>query len=322
MFSSENLKGIDLFVCVADAGSFTAAGKKMNLTSSAISKGIARLESRLKVKLFQRTTRTLSLTDKGIAFYRTCMAVLTDLEEAQLSMQAEDTEPRGRICIDLPAAYGRLHVLPVILKFIENYPLITPHISFSDRFVDPIVEGIDIIVRIGGSNIWSNALGHRYLGAQRVVFCASPAYIKKYGEPKTKEDLEDHHCIVYGEGNGRLTAWHFVGENPNETERRVLPGRIAVGDGEGQLIAALAGHGITQLPMWLIKSQLEEGSLVQVLPNLATDGLAINLAWLKSRQTLPKVSKLLEMLAENLTPSGHKLNDSSLSKSVSDPTLE
>ncbi|HCT7984969.1 TPA: LysR substrate-binding domain-containing protein [Serratia liquefaciens] len=304
MFSSERLKGIDLFVCVADLGSFTAAAERLNLTGSAISKGIARLESRLQVRLFNRTTRRLSLTDAGETFYRTCTSVLGELEEAELAMQAENAEPRGRVRIDLPAAYGRLHALPVILKLIEHHPLLMPHISFSDRFVDPVIEGIDIIVRIGGADIWPNTLGHCYLGAQRHIFCASPAYVKKRGVPNNEQDLDNHSCVVYGEGNGMLTPWHFAGVQANNSEKRVLPARVAIGDAEGQLTAVLAGHGIAQLPTWLVKRQLAEGSLVEVLPHLATDGLPINLAWLKSRQALPKVRALLKILTDNLGPDG------------------
>lgn len=308
MFSSERLKGIDLFVCVADMGSFTAAAERMNLTSSAISKGIARLESRLQVRLFNRTTRRLSLTDAGVTFYRTCTGVLAELEEAELSMQAEDSEPRGKVRIDLPASYGRLHVLPVILKFIEHHPLLMPHISFSDRFVDPAIEGIDIIVRIGGPDIWPNALGHRYLGTQRHIFCASPAYLNKRGEPNSEDDLENHSCVVYGEENGMFTPWHFARAQRSNAEKRVLPARVAIGDAQGQLTAVLAGHGIAQLPTWLVNRQLEDGTLVEVLPHLATDGLPINLAWLKSRQAQPKVRAILKILTDNLGPSGSVLN--------------
>lgn len=307
MYSSERLKGIDLFVCVADMGSFTAAAERMNLTSSAISKGIARLEARLQVRLFHRTTRRLSLTDAGVTFYRTCTGVLGELEEAELSIQAENAQPQGKVRVDLPASYGRLHALPVILKLIEDHPLLMPHISFSDRFVDPVREGIDIIVRIGGADIWPNTLGHCYLGAQRHIFCASPAYVKKRGTPETEQDLENHSCVVYGEGNGLPTPWHFAGVQPNSSEKKVLPARVAIGDAEGQLTAVLAGHGIAQLPTWLVKRQLEEGTLVEVLPHLATDGLPINLAWLKSRQALPKVRALLKILTDNLGPSGSRL---------------
>jgi DNA-binding transcriptional LysR family regulator len=306
MFSSERLKGIDVFVCVADSGSFKAAAERMNLTGSAISKSIARLESRLETRLFHRTTRHLSLTDAGTAFYKTCTGVLADLEEAELSLQAENTEPRGRIRIDLSASYGRLHALAVILEFVEEHPMLLPHITFSNRFVDPVEEGIDILLQVGGPTVWPAALGHRYLGTGRHIFCASPAYLSQYGEPRTEADLDHHSCVVYGESDGTIHPWHFPGNRPGEIERRVMPARFMVGDGEGMGTAVVAGCGIAQLPTWLIKRQLEEGRLVEVLPHLATDGLAINLVWVKSRQALPKVHALLEALAAGLTASGRK----------------
>lgn len=307
MFSSERLKGIDVFVCVADSGSFKGAAERMSLTASAISKGIARLESRLGTRLFHRTTRSLSLTDAGIAFYRTCTGVLADLEEAELSLLAENTEPRGRIRIDLPGAFGRLQALPVILRFAQEHALLLPHISFSDRFIDPIEEGVDIVVRIGGSDVWPAALEHRYLGSEWHIFCASPEYLSKHGTPVTDRDLEQHQCIAYGWVDGTVSPWSFSGKHPGEIERRAIAAKFVVGDGEGLVIAVSAGCGIAQLPSWLIKRQLEEGTLVEVLPHLATDGLAINLIWLKSRQVLPKVSALLEALAAGLVPSASKI---------------
>jgi DNA-binding transcriptional LysR family regulator len=307
VFSSERLKGIDVFVCVADVGSFTAAAARLNLSSSAISKGIARLEARLQTRLFHRTTRRLSLTDAGAAFYRTCSGVLADLEEAELALSREATEPRGRVRIDLPASYGRLHALPVILKFVEDHALLLPHISFSDRFVDPVEQGIDMLVRIGGPGVWPAALGHRYLGAERLIFCASPSYLYQRGVPQFEADLDQHSCVVYGRSDGLVNPWLFAGAQPGDLERRVVPGRMAVGDGESQAIAVSRGHGIAQLPTWLVSQQLDAGTLVEVLPQLATNGLPINLVWLKSRQSLPKVSALLNALAACLTPAGHQL---------------
>ena len=301
MFSSERLKGIDVFVCVAETGSFTAAAERLNLTGSAISKGIARLEARLDIRLFNRTTRRLSLTDAGVRFYRTCTNVLGELEEAEMALHAQNTEPMGRVRIDLPAAYGRLHALGIILRCVADHALLLPHISFSDRFVDPVEEDIDIVVRIGGSAIWPDALGRRYLGTERLVFCASPHYLMKHGEPRAEHDLEHHSCVVYGRADGMVNPWHFAGTHGGGAERRVLPARIAVGDGEGQAAAVLAGQGIAQLPTWLIKQALEAGTLVEVLPHLATDGSPLNLVWLKRRQSQPKVSVLLEALGASLT---------------------
>jgi DNA-binding transcriptional LysR family regulator len=304
MYSSERLKGIDVFVMVADLGSFTAAAERLNLSSSAVSKGVARLEQRLGLRLFQRTTRRLSLTEAGQTFYRTCTAVLAELEEVEVTLTSEQTEPQGKVRIDLPASYGRQHVLPLILAFVKQHPRLSPHVSFSDRFVDPVHDGIDIVVRIGGSDAWSAALGHRFLGTQRLMFCASPDYLARFGHPLDETDLDRHLCVGYGLNDGRVLPWYFKGRQAGDMERRIIHPHIAVGDGEGEVMAVLAGLGIAQLPTWLTQCHLDAGTLVEVLPHLATDGLAINLVWLKSRENLPKVSALVEYLGARLTPSG------------------
>ncbi|HWV10699.1 MAG TPA: LysR family transcriptional regulator [Pseudomonas sp.] len=307
MFSSERLKGIDVFVAVAELGSFTAAAERLNLTGSAVSKSIGRLESRLGIRLFERTTRRLALTDAGTTFYRTCTRVLADLEESELALHEEYVEPRGRLLIDLPAAYGRLHVLPVIFAFVKQHPLLLPHISFTDSFIDPIDRGIDIVVRIGGPDVWPEALGHHYLGAQRMIFCASPAYLAARGTPQTADDLEQHDCVLYGQNDGLARPWYLGGDQPGDRERRTMQARIAVGDGEAEVLATLSGYGIAQVPMWLVLDHLASGRLVEVLPHLALDGMPMNLVWLKKRESLPKVSALLQVLATHLSPTGHTL---------------
>ena len=304
MFSSERLKGIDVFVSVADLGSFTAAAERLNLSNSAVSKGVARLEARLGVRLFQRTTRRLALTEAGQTFYRTCTGVLADLEEVELAMSAEQHEPHGRLRIDLPASYGRLHVLPLILEFAAQHPRLQPHISFSDRFVDPAQEGIDIVVRIGGSDAWPSNVGRRFFGRQRLVFCAAPAYLLEHGTPQGERELEQHRCVGYGQTDGSVYPWYFKGRQAGDMERRIIHPHVAVGDGGGQVMAVLAGQGIAQLPTWLVQRHLDSGALVEVLAPLATDGLAMNLVWLKSRESLPKVHALLEFLTARLTPAG------------------
>jgi DNA-binding transcriptional LysR family regulator len=306
MHPSERLKGIDVFVSVVERGSFTAAAERLNLTSSAVSKSIARLESRLQARLFVRTTRKLALTDAGTAFFDTCTRILADLEEVETQIGAEYVEPTGRVRIDLPASFGQLHALPVILAFLADHQLLTPHISMSDHFVDLVEERIDIVVRIGGPNTWPQALGHRFLGAERLIFCASPAYLAKKGTPQTDADLAQHDRVVYGRADGGVNPWLFAGADAAPLEPRVMPGRIAIGDAVGQVAAILAGLGIAQLPTWVVQDQIAQGLLVEVLPQLATDGLPINLVWLKSRQYLPKVKLLLEALGNSLASSGRQ----------------
>ncbi len=300
MFSSERLKGIDVFVCVAEAGSFTAAAERLHLTTSAVSKAVARLEKRLQVRLFLRTTRHLALTEEGESFYRACTGVLSHLEEAELALHRQSHELRGRIRIDLPVSYGRLHVLPAILSFLEQHPLLEPNITFSDRFVDPVEEGIDLLVRSGGSGIWPGAVEHHQLGIQRLILCASPHYLNQWGVPQSEQALSQHRCILYCRGDGSLSPLRIPGQ---EGTLKPQHSRLALGDTEGLVMAAVAGQGIVQLPTWLLARPLAEGALVRVLPELSISGMPISLAWLKSRARLPKVSALRDWLVENLAPS-------------------
>lgn len=298
---SERLKGIDVFVSVADAGSFTVGAERLHLTTSAVSKSVTRLEKRLKVRLFERTTRRLSLTEAGLEFYRACTGVLAHLEEAELALIEISAELKGRLRIDLPATYGRLQVMPTLLSFLEDHPLLEPHITLSDRFVDPVEEGIDIIVRSGGTGIWPSALGHQLLGIQRLVFCASPSYLERCGTPRTETELLEHGCVLYGRADGFVYPLHFSDKTRGNILKPVA-GRLAIGDSEGQAIAVMAGQGIAQLPTWLVRKELENGKLIQILPELETDGLPMNIAWLRSRERLPKIRSLIDYLTATLNP--------------------
>ena len=167
--------------------------------------------------------------------------------------------------------------------------------------IDPLEAGVDIAVRLGGSELWPAALGHRCLGREWHLFCASPDYLRRHGTPLTDQDLERHQCIAYGWVDGTVSPWTFAGKLDGTTLRRQVPARLVLGNGEALLMAALAGSGIAQLPSWLIQQQLADGSLVEVLPHLASEGLPIHLAWIKNRQALPRVSTLLQVLTAELT---------------------
>ncbi|WP_122500262.1 LysR family transcriptional regulator [Pseudomonas viridiflava] len=296
MLSTDRLKGIETFVAVANAGSFTAAAERLSLTNSAVSKSVARLESRLGMRLFERTTRSLALTEEGATYHAVCTRMLAELEEAETALAAQCSEPAGQLRIDLPATFGRLHVLPQILAFAESHPKLRPHVTFTDRFVDILDEGIDLAVRIGGPAIWPAGLAHRCLGTERVIFCAAPAYLQRHGMPRTFEDLVDHACILFGRGDGTVSPWLFV-DAQGQPETRAVEARIVVGNGEAQVAAVTSACGIAQLATWLIKDQLQRGELVEILPHLATDGLALHLAWPRSRESLPKVQGLVALLS-------------------------
>ena len=300
MKNSERIKGIDVFVATADAGSFTAAAERLNLTGSAVGKGVARLEGRLGKRLFDRTTRSLSLTDAGSAFYRICVRVLDELEAAEKVLAAEVLEPAGRLRIDLPVTFGQHQAMPLVLQFAQQHPAVQTHVSFTDRFVDILDEGIDIAVRIGGADVWPASLGHTDLGREQLVFCAAPQYLQQRGTPLTPDDLAQHDVVMYRRAEGSPSPW-LIASADGTVERRLFDARLAVGNGEAQLAAVVAGCGIAQMATWLAGEPLRNGKLVQILPDRTTDGLPLNLVWPQSKRLLPKVDALIAYLTRHLT---------------------
>ncbi|MCA7955650.1 LysR family transcriptional regulator [Burkholderia seminalis] len=298
-FPTERLKGIVPFVCAADAGGFTAAAERLNLTSSAVSKSVARLERRLGVALFERTTRSLALTDAGRAFHETCTRILAELAEAEAVLAAQKREPTGTVRIALPASFGRLCVVPVLSRFSAQYPDVRPHLLFADRFVDLAEEGVDLAVRIGGPQDLPSSLGRRFLGRERLIFCAAPAYIEKSGMPQTIDDLHEHACVVYGRPDGTQLPWLYARADGQVGQCVVRP-RIVAGDAEAQLAFVRAGLGIAQLATWLVEDDLKAGRLVNILDEAATDGLLLSLLWPVARQLTPKVHMLAQMLEAHL----------------------
>lgn len=296
MQNSERLKGVDVFVAVAKAGSFTRAAERLNLTGSAVGKAVARLEARLQVRLFERTTRSLALTEAGMRFLAACTQVLGDLEAAEHALRSDGEAPSGRLRIDLPATFGRRIVLPLLIPFFQRWPRVRPVLSFTDRFVDLDDEGIDIAVRIGSPLAWPPSLGHRYLGQERKVFCAAPAYLAAHGAPASIEALDTRAAIGYGKGDRATGPW-FIRQGEAVIEKSLHDAQVVTDNAEAQLALTLAGLGITQLPTWLIQDDLDAGRLVQILDDHAAPGLPIHVVWPKAKQTIPRIAQLVETLA-------------------------
>ncbi|MET0322686.1 MAG: LysR family transcriptional regulator [Duganella sp.] len=292
MSQTEHLKGIATFVAVAEAGSFTAAAERLSLTNSAVGKAIARLEDRLGNRLFDRTTRRLHLTDAGDAYYKVCVRVLEELEAAERVLAAEDAVPSGRLRVDLPATFGRLRAFPALLDFAGVHPQVMPHVSFTDRFVDLVEDGVDVAVRIGGSDAWPATLDHRYLGHEELIFCAAPSYLAAHAGPQSVTELLHHAAVLYGRADGSTTPW-LVREGHAPVARQPLLGRIVLGHAEAQVHAVQAGLGVAQLATWLVAQQIADGALVPVLPALATQGLPLHIVWQRSRAHAPKVQALI-----------------------------
>lgn len=299
MSSADRLKGLDTFVAVAEAGSFTAAAERLHLTNSAVGKAIARLEDRVGKQLFDRTTRRLAMTDAGDAFYQTCVRVLEELESAERMLAADHLEPAGRLRVDMPATFGRMHGMPALLAFAQQHPQVTPHVTFTDRFVDPVEDGIDLVVRIGGTDAWPPALACRHLGNEELVFCAAPSYLARHGTPATFDELRGHAAVLYGRADGSTGPW-TVRDGARPPTRHHVEGRIVLGQAEAQVAAVEAGLGIAQLATWLVEQHIRAGRLVAILPGLATPGLPLHLVWQRSRQHAAKVQALVAHFADTL----------------------
>lgn len=297
MISSDRLKGITPFVCAVESGSFTAAAEKLHLSNSAISKSIARLEARLECRLFDRTTRSLALTDAGLAFYETCSRVLNDLAQAESVLAAQRILPSGRLRIALPHSFGRLQVVPILNQFCREHPQVQLSVTFSDRFVDLIDENIDIAVRIGGSADYPASVGYRYVGSEQLTLCAAPDYLKQHGKPDSLDDLAAHRCVVYSYADGSTMPWSFVSPEGRIVARQ-FSYRMAVGDGEALLSATIAGMGIAQIATWLAKDNIASGELWPLLESQNCDGLPLYLIWPRKKQLTPKVDALLQALSQ------------------------
>ena len=302
MQPSDRLNGIGVFVAVADAGSFTAAAERLHLTASAVGKAVARLEARLGKRLFARSTRRVTLTDEGEAYLRVCRSVLGDLEEAEHVLMCGSDTPVGKLRIDLPVSFGRLMVMPVLLPFLARHPDLRPVISFTDRFVDLVDEGIDVGVRVAQQDTWPEALGRAYLGKERKVFCAAPGYLAERGQPRDVEDLRSHTAVLYGTSDAAPSPWR-LGSGTGPVEQFLPEQRLVLGNAEAQVDATVAGAGIAQLPTWLIGGHLERGELRQLLPDFDIDGLPVHVVWPRSRQLLAKVDATVKHLANTLPSS-------------------
>lgn len=215
----DRLGGIAEFVEVVESGSFAAAALRIGVTRSAVAKIVARLERRLGVRLLQRTTRRLSLTDEGLVYYEQCRRVLAELGETEAALDAGRREPSGRLRISAPVLFGRQCVAPVMRRLVERHPRLEVEMSFSDRIADLVNDGFDVAVRVGPL-VDTTALVCRPLGMQQMGICASPAYLARHGRPAGVEDLASHVGIAYARG-GQVTPWRIVGADGDARELRV-----------------------------------------------------------------------------------------------------
>ncbi|GHG70834.1 LysR family transcriptional regulator [Comamonas sp. JC664] len=283
------------FMSIVEAGSFVGGGRAIGLTRSAAGKALVRLESRLGVRLLNRTTRHLSLTDEGRVFHEHCLQVLAALDDAEASVGQRTGTPRGILRLSVPDAFGRLHVLPLLRDYLKAWPEVQVEVSFTDRVADIIEEGYDLAVRINVSSP-DTRLVSRVVAQHPVIVCAAPAYLAARGVPRTPEELAAHDCLFFSSRTQRQ-PWRLrlKGGAWVKVEGK---SRLRLDSGEAIRDAALAGMGIAYLPGFLVDEDLARGRLQALLPSCEQEKVPI-LAIYPSKRYLPaKVRRFIDLMAE------------------------
>ncbi|MBN9027457.1 MAG: LysR family transcriptional regulator [Rhizobiales bacterium] len=291
----DSLGALGAFVQAADSNGFTEAGRRLGVSPSAVSKAVGRLEERLGVRLFHRSTRTIALTAEGSRFLERCRRILCEVEAAEAELTQTQAEPQGRLRVSLPSM-GILF-MPKFADFKRRYPLMEVELDFSDRLVDVIDEGFDAVIRTGDPA--DSRLMVRKFGSFRRVLVASPAYLELHGRPSRPEDLIDHACLIFRYATtGKLDRWPL--HRDGELLAIDLPTTVVMNTLEPQICLAEHGLGIACIPDLAIHRQLQAGTLVTVLDDCMPVTIGLSVLCPASRQLSPKLRVFVDFAAECL----------------------
>ena len=288
----DRFEAMRVFCSVIEAGSFVAAAERTGLSTTAVSRFVAQLEAHLNVRLLHRTTRRMSPTDEGFAYFELCTQLLADLDEAEASVAGEARRPRGRLRLTAPIALATLRLAPAFADFSKTYPEITLDIVLSDNVADFAEEGLDLAIRVG--RVGSENLVARHIGDTMLLVAAAPDYLARTDVPAHPDDLSRHACFTYSyaaTGN----QWHFEGAGGKTADVRVGG---PVNANNGMLLAemAAAGAGVVQAPCFILAPLLASGRLVRVLPDWTLRRLPIHVAYPTRRHLSAKVQAMTAFL--------------------------
>jgi DNA-binding transcriptional LysR family regulator len=290
----DRLDAMSTFVAVVEAGSLSAAARRLNTPLATVSRNVSELESHLRTKLFNRSSRKLVLTDAGSSYVAACKRILADVREAERAASGEYSAPTGELIVTAPIGLGRLYLIPILADFLKAYPDIKVSLILTDRVLSLFEEQIDVALRLGALSD-SSMIAIR-VGAIRRMICASPAYLAARGTPRTPDDLARHDCITTGLVSPDV--WTFVRDKTNVA----IPvhARLVVGTAEAACDAACAGIGITSVFSYHIQAALERGALTSLLDEFQPATLPVNLVYTASRFLPIKMRAFLDFAAPRL----------------------
>jgi DNA-binding transcriptional LysR family regulator len=291
----DRLDAMSVLVAAVEAGSLSAAARRLGTPLATVSRKVSELEAHLKTRLLNRSSRQLTLTDAGRAYVAACKRILEDVGEAERAASGEYSAPRGDLIITAPIVFGRLHVLPVALEFLKAYPEVDIRLTLADAVVNLLEERVDLAVRIG--ELPDSSLVASRIGTVRRVICASPAYLAERGKPQRPGDLSKHHCITF-EGQVSPVTW-TIGAGKSAVAVPIHS-RLVVNTGEAAIDAAIAGVGITRVLSYQIANAVQAGLLVVVLEKFEPAPLPVNLVYAGQRLLPLKLRAFLDFAAPRL----------------------
>lgn len=298
MSPETRLEGLELFVAAAEAGSFALAAKKLGVTRSAVAKGVARLEERIGARLFQRSTRRQSLSDAGLVLHERARRALDEVRTALDEIAAGRSDPVGRLRVAAPSLLGRELVAPALAALAQRHPGLAIEVALDDRVVDLVGDGFDLAVRIGALRD-SATLVARTVGEQRFVICASPAFVRAHGRPRTVADFAGLPAAVYARG-GQRAPWLARAKDGATTELQVAA-RFACDDVHALERIARGGRMVAKLPAWLATPALAEGSLVELMADAHEDRAPVSLVWARTRHEPARLRVAIDALCTKLS---------------------
>lgn len=285
-------EGVNEFVAVAEAESFTRAARRLGVSTAQVSRQVSALEARLATRLFYRTTRRVSVTEAGEIFHQHCRQVLDALDEAERSITNMQLSPKGKLRLTAPVTYGEKMIAPLVNEFVVRYPELEVEMNLTNQKLDLVGEGYDLAVRLG--KLDDSSMMARRLTSRTLYVCASPQYLSVHGTPHSLSELEQHNCL-----QGNLDFWRFQEQGKARNVR--VTGNIRCDSGRALLDAALRGIGIVQLPDYYVQSALDSGQLIPLLTHYREDDDGIWAVYPHNRHLSPKVRMLLDFFVESLS---------------------
>ncbi|WP_050476665.1 LysR family transcriptional regulator [Herbaspirillum rhizosphaerae] len=291
----DRLQAMEVFVRVAELGSFSKTAEQMGLPAATVTNAIQSVEKRVGVRLLQRTTRKVTLTDDGAAYLERCQRLLAEFQDVENLFDRE--QPQGIVRVDLPERLAHKVVIPQLPAFFARYPDIRLKLNASDRFVDLVGEGVDCVVRVG--ILSDSTLIARSIGAMEQITYASKDYLDRHGRPRTLAELDKHMMINYfSSRTGRDLPWEYMQNGELKTLK--LQGQVSVASSEAYMACCLAGLGIVQAPRFGVEDLLEQGVLEEVLPAFKPPPMPVSIVYSHNRHLSPRVRAFVDWLAEML----------------------